>query len=201
MKLLLTILAGALLAACGGNVATVEPVRYDFGSLAGGGSGSRLPVAAVEVQAVPALNGPAMHYRLAYAEPLRRLTYAESRWAAPPAELLQAVLERRFFVFPEADASGNGCRLELVIDEFEQRFDDPRQSKAILEVRAALTPMHRGEILSRKSFLIRKPAPTPDARGGVAGARDAVHALADDLDGWLGELSRATPALVKRCRS
>ena len=72
---------------------------------------------------MPALNGPAMHYRLAYAEPLRRLTYAESRWAAPPAELLQAFLERRFFAFPDADASGNGCRLELVIDEFEQRFE------------------------------------------------------------------------------
>ena len=201
MKLLLTILAGALLAACGGNVATVEPVRYDFGTLAGGGSGSRLPVAAVDVQAAPALTGPAMHYRLAYSEPLRRRTYAESRWAAPPAELLKAFLERRFFVFPEADASGNGCRLELVIDEFEQRFDDPRQGMAILEARAALTPMHRGEILSRKSFVIRKPAPTPDARGGVAGARDAVHALADDLDGWLADLSRAQPALVKRCRS
>jgi cholesterol transport system auxiliary component len=201
MKLLLTILAGALLAACGGNVATVAPLRYDFGSLSGGNPGSRLPVAAGDVQAVPALSGPAMHYRLAYAEPLRRLTYAESRWAAPPAELLQAFLERRFFVFPEADASGNGCRLELVVDEFEQRFDDPRQSRAILEVRAALTPMHRGEILSRKGFLISKPAPSPDARGGVAGARDAVHALADDLDGWLGELARVQPGLVKRCRS
>ena len=28
-----------------------------------------------------------------------------------------------------------------------------------------------------------------------------LEELADDLDGWLGELSRATPALVKRCRS
>jgi len=201
MKLLLTILAGALLAACGGNVVTIDPVRYDFGSLSGGGQGSRLPVAAVEVQAVPSLSGPGMQYRLAYAEPQRRRAYAESRWAAPPAELLQAFLDRRFFVFPEADASGNGCRLELVLDEFEQRFDDPQQSKAIIEVRAALTPMHRGEILSRKNFLIRKPAPTPDARGGVAGARDAVHALADDLDAWLGELARARPALEKRCRS
>ena len=201
MRLLLTMIAGALLAACGGNVATVEPVRYDFGSLAGGGSGSRLPVAAVDVQAAPALTGPAMHYRLAYSEPLRRRTYAESRWAAPPAELLKAFLERRFFVFPEADASGNGCRLELVIDEFEQRFDDPRQSKAILEVRAALTPMHRGEILSRKSFLIRKPAPTADSRGGATAMRDAVQALADDLGNWLGELARDKPALIERCRS
>jgi cholesterol transport system auxiliary component len=63
-----------------------------------------------------------MHYRLAYAEPLRRQSYRESRWAAPPAELLESVLKRRHAA---AEANGPGCRLHLVLDEFEQRFDAP----------------------------------------------------------------------------
>lgn len=200
MKRLVTILAGTLLAACGGSVATVEPVRYDFGSLSGSGSGSSLPISAVDVQTAPSLTGSAMHFRLTYAEPQRRRTYAESRWAAPPAELLEAFLERRFFVFSRTDSGGNGCRLQLVVDEFEQRFDDPQQSHAVVEARAVLSPLHGGEMLSRKAFLVRKPAPTADARGGVAAARDAVQALADDLGSWLGELSREKPSIIQRCR-
>jgi cholesterol transport system auxiliary component len=200
MKRLMMILAGVLLAGCGGSVATVEPVRYDFGNTGGNGSGSRIPIAAVDVQAASWLSGPAMHYRLAYAEPLRRQDYVESRWAAPPAELLEAFLKRRI-VFGQPDFSGAGCRLQLVVDEFEQRFDDPQKSRAVLEVRALLTPLHGGEMLSRKAFLVHKPAPTADARGGVAAARDAAQALADDLGNWLGELSRERPAVVERCRT
>lgn len=200
MKWLITILAGAVLAACGGNVATVEPVRYDLGSLTGKWSGSRIPIAAVDVKAASWLSETAMHFRLAYAEPLRRQSYVESRWAAPPAELLETFLKRRI-VFGQPDFTGSGCRLQLVVDEFEQRFDDPQKSYAVLEVRGLLMSMHGGGMLSRKAFLIRKPAPTADARGGVAAARDAAQALADDLGNWLGELSRDRPAIVDRCRT
>lgn len=198
MKLLISILAGALLAACGGSVATVEPVRYDLGDTAGNWPGSRIPIAVVDVQAASWLSGPAMHFRLAYAEPLRRQTYVESRWAAPPAELLETYLKRRI-VFGPPDVSGTGCRLQLVVDEFEQRFDDPQKSTAVLEARAVLTPLHGGEMLSKKVFLIRKPAPTVDARGGVTAVRDAVQALADDLGTWLGEVARDKPAVIDRC--
>jgi cholesterol transport system auxiliary component len=133
MKLLLTILAGALLAACGGNVATVDPRAMISAAFPAGGPpdrGCRSPRSRCR-QAFAGADRRCI-YRLAYAEPLRRRSYAESRWAAPPAELLQAFLERRF-VFPEADASGPGCRLQLVLDEFEQRFDDPQQSRRSLK--------------------------------------------------------------------
>ena len=196
----IAILAGMLLAACGGNVRTTEAVRYDFGSLAGSGPVSRLPVAAVDVQAASWLSGPAMNFRLAYAEPLRRQSYVESRWAAPPAELLDASLKRRI-VFGQPDSSGAGCRLQLSVDELEQRFDEPQKSQLVLEVRALLTPMRGAEILSRRAFLIRKPAPAADARGGVAAARDAAQALGDDLGSWLDEVVREKPAIVERCRN
>jgi cholesterol transport system auxiliary component len=204
MKRLLAVLAGALLAACGGNARAPDIALYDFGNLAAKGgaawSEARIPVAAVDVQASSWLSGPAMHFRLAYAEPLRRQSYAESRWAAPPAEMLEAFLKRRM-VFGQPDFSGAGCRLQLVLGELEQRFDDPQRSQVALEVRVLLTPLRGSEVLARRAFLIHKPAPTPDARGGVTAARDAVQVLADDLGHWLGEISREKPAIVDRCRT
>ena len=200
MKWLVTITAVVLLAACGGNAATVEPVRYDFGNSPGSGTRSNFPIAVIDVQAASWLSVPAMHFRLAYAEPLRRQSYVESRWAAPPAALLETYLKRRI-VFGQPDFSGAGCRLQLTVDEFEQRFDDPQNSVAVIEARALLAPLHGGEMLSKKSFLTRKPAPTADTRGGATAMRDAVQALADDLGNWLGELARDKPALIERCRS
>lgn len=200
MKWLLPILAGMLLVACGGNVRTNEMVQYDLGNMTGNWSGSRVPIAAVDVQAASWLAGATMYFRLAYAEPLRRQGYAESRWAAPPAELLERFLKRRI-VFGQPDFSGAGCRLQLVVDELEQRFDDPQKSQVVLEVRALLTPSRGAEILSRRAFLIHKPAPEAVARGGVAATRDAVQTLADEMGIWLDELARDKPAIIARCRA
>ena len=199
MKRLAAILAGVLLAACGGNVRTAEPAQYDLGHLTGTWTGVRIPIAAVEVQASSWLSGPAMYFRLAYAEPLRRQSYAESRWAAPPAELLETFLKRRI-VFGQPDFSGAGCRLQLVLVELEQRFEDPQQSQVMLEVRALLTPLRGAETISRRAFVIRKPAATATAGGGVAATRDAVQALADDLGAWMEETAREKPAAAERCR-
>ena len=200
MKWLAMILASMLLAACGGNVRTIEPVRYDFGGLAGSGPGSPIPLAAVEVQTASWLHGQAMYFRLAHAEPLRRQSYAESHWAAPPGELLEAYLKRRI-VFGQSDFSGTGCRLQLAMDEFEQRFDDPQNSRLVLEARALLSPLRSSEILSRRVFLISKPASGGNARGGATAAREAVQALADDVAAWLDKLSREKPAILERCRT
>lgn len=200
MKRLLAMLAVLLLAACGGNVRTADPVRYDLGSLDGSAAAARLPLAAVNVQAASWLAGPAMHFRLAYAEPLQRRSYAESRWAAPPAELLAALLKRRL-MFAATESGAAGCRLQLVMDELEQRFDDPQHSFAVLDVRAQLIARRGAEILARRTFHIQKPAPTPDARGAAAATRDAAQALAADLAGWLADVAREKPAIVERCKT
>ena len=199
MRYLVVVFAGILMSACGGNVRTSEPVQYDFGDIGGDGPAWRLPVV-VEVQAAPWLAGSGMHFRLTYAEPLRRQSYVESRWAAAPAELLETYLRRRS-ISGQQDAGGGGCRLQLVIDEFEQRFDDVQKSQTVLEARASLTSARGAETLSRHTVRILRPAATPDARGGVLAARDAVRALGDDLGGWLAELARTRPAIVERCRS
>lgn len=198
MKWLAAILASLLLAACGGNLQMPEMLRYDIGNPGGKGPAPGLSIAAVDVQAASWLFGPAMHYRLAYAEPLRRQTYAESAWVAPPGELLEAFLMRRL-ALAQTDFSGTGCRLQLVLDELEQRFDAPQRSQIALEVRALLLPPKGDELLSRRVFMISKATTAPDARGGAAAARAAALALADEIGVWLGETSRDKPAIVGRC--
>lgn len=198
-KRLVSMLAATLLlAACGGNLRTAEVARYDLGRLAGSWGGSRVPVAAVEVRAASWLAGPAMHFRLAYSEPLRRQSYAESRWAAPPAELLEAFLARRI-LFGQPDSGARGCRLQLVLDELEQRFDDPQNSTLVLDVRATLTPARGGEVLSKRAFQIHKAAAAPTASAGVAAAGEAARALADELGRWLTEASKDMPNIMQRC--
>lgn len=198
-KWLATIVASSFLMACGGNLRTAEPVRYDFGVLAGNGPEPRFPLAGVEVLAASWLSAPDMHFRLGYAEPLRRRTYAESRWAAPPRELLETFLKRRL-ASGRTHADGTGCRLHVALDELEQRFDDAQNSRFALEVRARLSPVRGSETLARRVFVISRPAGSPDARGGAMAARETVQALADEIVGWLGDVTREKPAIIERCR-
>ncbi len=197
---LLALCAGILLVACAANPRAGDVVHYDFGSSGAGGTAWPVSPGAVEVQAASWLAGPAMHYRLGFAEPLRRQSYAGSRWAAAPAELLESALRRRLAAV-DPNARGAGCRLQLVLDEFEQRFDDLQNSQAVIELRAQLVPARGGESLVRRGFRSARPAATADARGGAGAARDAVQALGDDLGRWLADLARENPGILDRCRT
>ncbi len=197
-KRLLSALAGLLLSACAGGPQMVEPMRYDLGAPGGGATSLRMPLAAVDVAAVSWLSTSAMHYRLLYAEPLRRQVFNESRWAAPPAELLENFLRRSQF---DAETTGSGCRLRLTLDEFEQRFDAAQSSYIAIELRAVLLPVRGSDMLAGRAFRVQIPARSADARGGVVAANDAAKALAGELVNWANELARDRPALVDRCRT
>lgn len=200
MRNVIVLLSVFLLAGCIGNPPRDAAIAsYDLGNLSGAWASPGFHVAAVEVQASSWLNSPAQLYRLAYADDLRRRAYTASRWAAPPAELIERALQRRI-VFGQPDLDGAGCRLRLALDELEQRFDAPQASKAVLEVRATLLPMHGDALLAKRAFLIEKPAPTADARGGVAATRAATQALADELGQWLAAVARARPQIAAACK-
>jgi cholesterol transport system auxiliary component len=180
-----TILIVALtLAACSaGAVRQVDVSRYDLGPLAlplAADSG----VAAVEVIAPSWLGSDGMEYRLAYADAGRRLEYAESRWAAPPAELLRQGLQRQL-------AGAGRCRLRLDLDEFVQVFDSPQAGRLVLESRATLFAGQ--EVVARKLVAVSPATPSADAKGGVAAAAAAVRTLGDELAAWL-------VAYAERCR-
>lgn len=193
-------LAVSSLTGCVGNPPRQsETARHDLGEMAGAWHAPGFPVAALNVRATSWLDTPALAYRLIYVDSLRRLVYADSRWVAPPAELIERFLRRRI-VFGQPDFSGPGCRLNLVLDELDQRFDSPQASQVVLEVRASLLPLRGETLLSKRAFLIRQPAPTPDARGGVAATREAAQALADELARWLAEVAQQRPQTIAICK-
>lgn len=201
MRQLLALVSILVLAGCIGNPPRQDDIAaYDFGSLAGTWVAPGFPIAAVAVRATSWLDTTAQLYRLNYVDALRRGSYGTSRWAAPPAELLERFLQRHI-VYGQPDFAGRGCRLDLTLDELEQRFDAEQASSAVLEVRARLLPPKGDTLLSKRAFSIRKSAPTHDARGGVAATSEAVQALADELAQWLGEVARERPRVAAACRA
>lgn len=193
--------AAILLAGCIGNPSRQADVAiHDLGNLSGAWSAPGLPVGGLAVRASSWLDAPAQLYRLDYADPLRRHAYANSRWAAPPAELLERALQRHV-VFGQPDFAGRGCRLALVLDTLEQRFSSERASEVVLEVRARLLPSHGDGPLARRAFAVRRPAPTPDARGGVTATQAAAQALADEMARWLAAFAREKPQAAVFCRA
>jgi cholesterol transport system auxiliary component len=183
MRTLLIAGAAALvLAACANPAARrPDPARFDLGPLRAEPS-TAASVAAVKVEAPSWLAGSAMQYRLTYSDPARRREFADSRWAAPPAELIGQTLERRFV------GSGGRCRLHVELDEFLQVFETPERSAAVLAGRATLLAGADG--VDRHDFFIARPAPTADARGGVAAAAEAVTTLNEELAPWLARGER-----------
>lgn len=196
MRKLIAILSACLLTACVGNPPrTSEIAIHDLGPLPEGTLAAGLPLGAIDVRAASWLDTPAQLYRLTYAESARRHAYTASRWTAAPAELLERTLQRRIAFDPPGR-----CRLNIALDELEQRFATAQNSEVVLEARAAILPGRGAAPLAQRAFHIARPASTPDARGGVAATRAATDALAVDLTQWLGDLARQQPALAQLCK-
>jgi cholesterol transport system auxiliary component len=185
------------LAGCAAGLRQAEPAQYDLGP-AQGGNADIPALRAVDVRAAAWLDSTAMQYRLAYADPARRLSYATSRWAAPPAALLEHWLRQRLLT---AAAPPGGCRLQIEIDEFVQVFAGERASRGEIEVRAALLPPRGETPLVRHAFAVGEAAASADARGGVAAQRAAAKALTDKLGAWLARTAADLPAVAAQCGS
>lgn len=171
MKVWIAVLA-LLFAGCAtGPAPRSAPARYDFGAIAGSGD------APVEVRAPAWIASDAMQYRRAE-DSARRQAFAESRWVAPPAELLAAALRRQL--------PGSGtCRLQLELDEFVQSFAADGQSKALLALRANVRSA-RGESVAARTFSLEQPAGR-DARAGVAAFAILQQRLAEELGEWAAQ--------------
>lgn len=196
----LILLSAFLLTACVGNPPRqTEIARHDLGDPEGRWPATGVAISLVDVRVAAWLDLPAQLYRLSYADPLTRHSYAENRWVAPPGELLERWLQRRILSGQGAGIA-SGCRLVLWLDELEQRFDAPRSSKVVLEVRASLQPLRGDAILAQQEFHMVKAAPTPDARGGVQATRTGAAALAGELAKWLGDLARDRPQTIAMCK-
>lgn len=174
---------GVALVACGGLPQRASvPAIYDLGLAAAVSPAPAVIPAQIDVRGPSWLATSAMQYRLEYREPAQRQLFAESRWAAPPAEMLQ---RRLLQALSAPSSSGGGCRLRLEIDEFTQAFDAPESSAAVIIARAELLPPRGENVVARRAFAMREPATSADAKGGVTAFRRAGDRLANEITGWM----------------
>ena len=175
-----------LLGGCLSQPSAPDPARYDLG-IAPASEATRVRMntnpAAVRVRATARswLDHTAMHYRLAYVDDLRTLSYAYARWVAPPAELIAQRLRHRL-AQTNVIRSASPLDVEIELEEYVQVFDTPTRSLGRVTVDVRLSGASSGEA----SFTEEAAAPTPDAAGGVRALAAATDALVTRIIDWLG---------------
>jgi cholesterol transport system auxiliary component len=134
----------------------------------------------------------AMHYRLDYENDRRLAAYGRADWIAPPAALLQPIIQH-------AIAAGGGWRavvgsrnpakadasLQLQLDDFSQAFSQSNESAGVIDVTATLVDNHDDGVIAQRHFHVEIAAPSPDAQGGVEALAKASRRLAAQLQSWL----------------
>ena len=188
-----------LLGGCETATRPAFPHHYDLGAppvvtstpaqATGGGDG----VLKVERIAVPPwLAGTGMHYRLHYRDDDTLASYANSDWAAPPATLLEPIIQRtlaadgawRAVIGPGSPAVADAT-LRIRLDDFSQGFSTPGESASVLDATATLVDNHDDSVIAQRHFHVEIVAPTADAQGGALALRDASLQFATDLRDWL----------------
>jgi cholesterol transport system auxiliary component len=141
---------------------------------------ARIAARIAQVRANAPFDGTEMQYRLSYRDSAELLSFSQSRWAAPPAELVRKRLIR------SADpAPGNACSVDIEILEFSQVFSAPNGSEALLEMRVALAG--GSARLAERSLRIALPqAGATASQGAVAMARAVENGIAQ-LAAWVGQ--------------
>lgn len=189
------LLPALLLAACSlGPTQKDTPASYNLGATPAATANSPRIRASLLVQGVGApswLDSQAIVYRLAYQDDARQLTYANSRWAAPPASLLAQRLRARLAAASDrgilgvADSARADYALRVELDEFSQVFDSADASRAVITARASLVNVARRALQAQKTFTIDRPAPSPNAEGGVRALAAGSNELVDAVVAWV----------------
>ncbi len=152
--------------------------------------------ALVEVGKPQWQDGLGIRYRLSYQDASQVREYARSRWAGPPARLVEQRLRQRLDLSSAGQRRGQ-CVLRIELDEFSQVFASPNDSIGLLQGQAFwLDPARRP--LAERRLSISSPAEAANASGGVAALQAAVDQLAGELLAWESEL--AAGGQIRACR-
>jgi len=166
----------SLLNGCGGAV-PAESRTLDLGLAA---PAATLPAVRIgSVRAVTPFESTDMQYRLAYRNAAEISVFANSRWAASPAELLRKQLLRA------ANDKPGKCALDIEIHEFTQMFSAKETSEARIELRAWL-----GAGASRansRGWSIVEANAGADALSGAAAFSRAANRAIGELGAWIAE--------------
>ncbi len=169
MRILKVLFLVAFLSGCAGTT-VVEPRTFDLGLEAPAALPAQIRIGAV--RATAPFDATDMQYRLAYRNAAEVAAFANSRWAATPAEMVRKQLLR---------AAGEGagrCSLEVEIHEFSQVFNAAEASDARIELRASL----RGG--ASRSLSVIEPNAGSDAVSGAAALARAANRAIGDIGRW-----------------
>jgi len=135
------------------------------------------------------MDNSSMYYRLTYRNAANPLPYANSQWVMSPAALLTQRLRWTLGAGDEGASKSGGSTREAYLlrgelIEFEQIFDQPDKSRGVLRLRATLEGQRDGR-RTQRTFEIERPAPTPDAAGGVKALSLCADELSDSVTEWV----------------
>lgn len=177
MKKFPWVLIAGLLAACSILPKPApSPALHDFG-LPASTAAAAIPVEA-SVSAPAWLDDTAIYYRLMHSDPTQLCAYADHRWLAPPAQLLQARLRGAF-----ANGSPH-YRLEVRLLDFEQIFDTAQSAHISLRAQASLRDLSNGTTVGEQMFTVTQST-SPDVQGAVSGDAQAANELLARLEQWV----------------
>jgi cholesterol transport system auxiliary component len=175
--------------------------EFDFGpepnALANSAPLSQVQLVVYDVRAPTWMDGTAMYYRLAYRNAAVPRPYADSEWVMSPAALLTQRLRSSAAVQADGGARAVNVQraavytLHAELLEFEQIFDAPGRSHGVLRLRATL----EGEgVWAERTFAVDRPAPAPDAAGGVTALTECSDELARLLAAWVSTNPTSPPS-------
>jgi cholesterol transport system auxiliary component len=177
----LVIVAGA----CSLSPSAPPPTLYDLGPATAGTAPVGAP-ATIRVHAPPWLDSSGFVYRLEYRDAAQIATYRDSRWAAPPAELLA---ERMRQQAARASRAPRAAHLRIDVEEFCQAFSTPERSRAVVRMRAALVDAAGGRLLGQRTFTAEVDAQSADAAGGAHALARAAQEMVDSVLSWAASAS------------
>jgi cholesterol transport system auxiliary component len=198
--------AAFVLAGC---ISTTKPVTVEHYTILGSKSaphenassstGAKAPVLRVgQISAPDWLQSTNMYYRLAYRNGAQIAAYSRSDWVAPPPAQLGDRVRRVLAksgqwsaILGLNDVAPADLGLNIELNDFEQRFASRNQSAGIVDASATLLDNNANRVVAQHRFHIEKPAPSPDAQGGVKALGKASRAFANKLAGWLRHVRAA----------
>lgn len=190
------------LSACSPLQPQARATVYDFGpgAVAAAPANRLAPLPALvlgDVEANTALDSTAVLYRLAYSDAQQLRPYAQTRWSMAPAQLLRQRLREQLGLRRPVLNAAQGVvvgkpamNLHLDLDEFSQLFESADRSSGLVRLRATLGQGGDGleRLLAQRSFVVQRPASSPDAAGGVRALTQAADAVIAELDQWLEQV-------------
>jgi cholesterol transport system auxiliary component len=167
---------------------------YDFGPGPLNAPATHTPalpaLALQEFRAPPALDNPAVLYRLAYADVRQLRPYANARWSMPPAQLVRQRLRETLATSRavlDAGESTAPFMLRIELQEFSQLFEGEQASRGLVRLNATLFETKGGadRLVAQRVFVVQRPAPSADAAGGVQALITATDAVVAEIGAWL----------------